>query len=90
MKDNYLDMPPPGEQRITELHLWVATYPDGGEGVVSADIPIPDIGSRHMPLMSSKRAVAERLKPYAESAQQAAAGAGRIVSLQLVTYRRVE
>jgi hypothetical protein len=90
MNDNYLDIPPPGEQRITELHLWVATHPDGGEGIVSADVPIPGIGSRHIPLMSSRRELAEKMKPFAEHAQQAAAKAGKPVSLRIVTYRRSE
>lgn len=86
----YIDNPPPSEQRIDALHVWIATYADGSEGIVSADLPLASgLGMRHMPLMSSKRELVERMEPLARSVQKAAVRqAKRITKLDLVTYRR--
>jgi hypothetical protein len=47
-------------QRIDELWVWIGTHPNGGEGILSVDLPAGDTGApRHMPLMSSKRELAE-------------------------------
>jgi hypothetical protein len=85
----YLDTPPPTGRRITELHVWIAIYPDGSEGIVSADLPMPNgLGHRHMPLMNSSRASAEAAEPIARRVQRHAMHSSmRIVKLKLVTFR---
>lgn len=92
MTDLYLDAPPPGDQRIRQIHVWIATYANGSEGIISADLPMPvGLGTRHMPLMNSKRDVAENLQPLARRAQRAAMHqADRIVSIRLVTFAAVD
>jgi hypothetical protein len=86
----YLDVPPEPDQRVIEIHAWIATHADGSEGIVSADIPMP-MGMRHSPLLSSKRTVAEKLEPLARKIrQQAMHQANRVVSMKLITFRRIE
>lgn len=58
------DTPTPPDQRITELFAWIAEQPDGGEGVISFEIP----GIGHMPLVTSQRRIAEG--PLREVAQR--------------------
>jgi hypothetical protein len=89
--DLFLDMPPPESQRITEIHVWIAKYHNGSQGIVSADLPMPNgLGMRHMPLMSSKRHAAEALEPMAHRARRLAMHqADRIVRVRLVTFRAV-
>jgi hypothetical protein len=86
----YLDQPTPKGQRISALHVWIAVYADGSEGIVSTDIPMPDgQGMRHMPLMSSDLDLAKSLEVRARRLQVAAIHqADRIVRMRLVTYRR--
>jgi hypothetical protein len=60
-----LDIPPPPEQRVNHLFVWIMLNDDGSEGIISADMPM-EMGMRHSPLMSSKRDVAMRLRPIAE------------------------
>lgn len=88
----YVDDPPAADQRVTEMHVWIATQSDGGEGIASADVYLgPEIGERHMPLMASNRKTAERLAPIAErTRQEALVQAGRKITMRLVTFRRVE
>lgn len=86
MTDLHLDMPPPPSQRIRELHCWIAVYADGSQGILSADMAM-DFGTRHTPLISSKREVAESLEPMARRAQRAAMHqSNRITHLRLLTY----
>lgn len=48
------------DQRVEELWVWVGIHQNGGEGIMSADLPWGDTGApRHVPLMTSKRAQAE-------------------------------
>lgn len=88
----YRDAPPPADQRVTEMHVWIATHPDGAEGIASADVDFgPGFGLRHMPLMSSQRGTAEKMHVWAEELrQQALVQAGKRVTLRLVTFRKVE
>jgi hypothetical protein len=89
---HYIDDPPAAEHRVTELHAWIATHPDGAEGIASADVDFGSgFGVRHVPLMSSKRKVAEGLKPLAEQVrQEALIQSGTRVTMRLVTFRKVE
>lgn len=88
----YVDMPPPAEQRISELWAWVATHASGGEGIMSADLPMPaGIGTRHVPLIASKRDTAEKLEPLARKIQRAAMHkADRLVSIRLARFVQTE
>ena len=53
----------PGEgEAITTLYAWVATEPDGGEGVCSMILP----NGMHMPLIGADRARVESLRSAAE------------------------
>ncbi len=60
-----LDDAVPTDQRINEIHIWVMIAKDGGESIISHDLPMP-WGTRHTPLMSSKRHIAEMMKPLTE------------------------
>jgi hypothetical protein len=89
MDEVILDLPasPP----ITELHVWIGHYAQGGEGLISADLPMPgDLGMRHMPLMNSSKRVAASLAPLARQAQSASQHvAARITRIELRTFRMV-
>lgn len=80
------DTPEPG-QSITELYAWVATHANGGEGIVAAVLP----GLGATPLISSKRAVMAMAEGVARHAVALSAGraAGRAISVDLVTFKRV-
>lgn len=66
MKHERFDVPDPdADTRITELHCWIAIYPNGGEGIVSTDIELA-WGVRHTPLMSGRRDLAEKLGEIAQ------------------------
>jgi|HubBroStandDraft_4_1064222.scaffolds.fasta_scaffold59061_5 hypothetical protein len=74
--------PTPG-QFITELHCWIATYPDGTEGIIAYGID--QIGTT--PLISSHRDIAEKLEPLARHAQSISlTQATRAISIRLVTF----
>jgi hypothetical protein len=78
-------VPTPG-QFIRELHLWIATYADGTEGIVGGNL-----GMGMTPLMSSRRATAERLAALAERARAASLGTPHpVVSVRLVTFTSTE
>lgn len=83
--------PPPPEQRIDTLYVWIATHHDGAEGMMSADMDIgPPIGVRHIPLMTSKAHLAGLMESKARQLQRAAlAETGRPITIELVEYRRV-
>jgi hypothetical protein len=72
------------DQRITELHAWIATHENGGEGVMSADLPLG-----HMPLVTGKHETAEKLGAFARMVQRKAAEMGAPVTIELRTFRAV-
>ncbi len=85
------DRPTPASELITELHVWIATFDDGSERVITGDTPTPNgLSVRHMPLMSPRRVVAEGMERMARRAQRAAAllVGSRITAIRLITYRR--
>jgi hypothetical protein len=61
-------------QTIDALFAWVATEPDGGEGVCSAQI-----GDIHMPLVGADMDRIKSLRPYAELARRASGYPVRLV-----------
>ncbi len=87
--DIYVDHQPPPHQRIEQLHVWIATYEDGSEGIVSGDIEMVPGLIRHIPIMSSKRHVAEGLKPLAErAAEMGREHNGKGMTIELRTFTR--
>jgi hypothetical protein len=83
----YLDNPPDDDQRITELWAWIATHANGAEGIMSADVQMPGMGTRHVPLIASKRATADHLGPLARKIQRAAMHqANRLTNIRLVRF----
>ena len=87
MTDKVIGSDPTQGQFIRELHVWIATYPDGTEGIVAGGLE----GLGITPLMSSRRATAESLESQARRAQRAVMHqANRIVSLRLVTFTTTE
>lgn len=86
-----LFIPLPASPPITEIHLWIGHYAAGGEGLLSADFPLPGgVGMRHMPLMNSIRANAEALAPMARRVQSNSQHtASCITRVELRTFRVV-
>ncbi len=81
---------PTAEQRIAVLYVWVGVHADGGEGILSADLPLIGGVRRHAPLMSSKRDVAEQLRPVACQVQRDAMHLNdRFVRIELREFRLV-
>lgn len=87
----------PDREPLLELYVWVAIdAKTGGEGMLSADMPIPDPDTsramlRHMPLMSSSRETAECLEPLAKQLQRRSlAETGHAMHIALRTYRLVD
>lgn len=81
----------PGSPPMREVHIWIGHYTDGSEGMLAADFPMIDgLTTRHMPLMSSQRNGAERLKPFAEKIQRLSQrGRSKITRLELRTFHAV-
>jgi hypothetical protein len=88
----YVNNPPAADKRVTELHCWIGAHDDGGEGIMSTDMDLGDgIGLRHIPLMTSNRAVAEEMRPNVERMLgEARAQGAKMVTAYLVTFRRVD
>jgi hypothetical protein len=86
--DTLLDIPPPPTQRVQQLFVWITIDPEtGAEGIMSHTMPMEDGMVRHLPLMSSKREVAEKLRPIAERiASLASSERGRPIACVLRTF----
>ena len=81
--------PKPADSTVEKLFVWLAIYEHGTEGIISRDIVIPDIGTRHVPLMSSKRATAMRMEAHALEAVRVNQAAGQRITLAtLGTFTR--
>ena len=82
------DLSPDPDQRISVIHAWITTHSNGAEGLMSADMPMPGRpGDTHMPLLSSKLHVAQRLRPLAEEAQSTSLdGPNPVVKIELRTF----
>jgi hypothetical protein len=61
-------------QAINALYAWVATEPDGGEGICSAQL-----GDIHMPLVGADMERMLSLRPFAEAAHLATGYPVRLV-----------
>ena len=72
MTDELSQLPPPEPGHvIEEIHCWIAVDKNGGEGLISADMPFEVNGrteTRHLPLFSSKRDVIMSMAPLAQRA----------------------
>jgi hypothetical protein len=80
----------PASPPIREIYTWIGHYADGGEGMLSADFPTPGGlgGVRHMPLLNSRREVAETMAPLARRIQSASQHAvSRITKIELRTFK---
>ena len=68
-----------GPQKIEAMYAWIATEPDGGEGLVS--IYLPHV-RQHMPLIGAdmKRVVA--LRPHAEQVHASTGCPVRLVAFR--------
>ena len=84
---------PDREQRVDVLYAWIGIHADGGEGILSTDLPTPWLPGgprRHMPLVTSKRQVAEICGLVAREIQLASMHqADRFVRIELREFRRV-
>ena len=78
-------------QEITEIHVWVCTYPNGGQGLIGFATGVASSGHAHVAaLMSTDRGVAERMAPLARQIQgMAMQSADKLTRVKLVTFRRV-
>jgi hypothetical protein len=82
-------LPLPPSPPVVELHAWIGHYRDGGEGILSADLPLAG-QIRHMPLMNSQRATALKLHRLARQIQQQSQSTpAAIVRIELRTFRAV-
>jgi hypothetical protein len=72
MSDN--EWHPGRGQAISVLYAWIATEPDGGEGVCSAQI-----GDTHMPLVGADLDRIKSLRQWAEAARRATGYPVRLV-----------
>jgi hypothetical protein len=93
MADDETDQPrvvcsePTPDQLIRQIHCWIATYPDGTEGIIATDAP----GYSMLPLLSSRQAEAQALEGAARKAGRAAERqTGHKISVRLVTYTSTE
>jgi hypothetical protein len=91
MSDVIYGEAPGPSQRVETLYVWVGVHADGGEGILSADMPLPlPGGTRHTPLMSSRRDLAESLRPLARQIQRNSMHlADRFVRIELREFRMV-
>jgi hypothetical protein len=90
MTDAIYGEAPTAEQRIAVLYVWVGVHADGGEGILSADLPLIGSTIRHAPLMSSKRDVAEQLRPLARQVPRASMHlSDRFVRIELREFHLV-
>jgi hypothetical protein len=82
----FLDIPPEPNP-VREIHVWIGVHADGREAMLSADMPMA-FGTRHTPLMSSRRDLAEKLQPLARRIQREAMHrADRFIRIELRTFR---
>lgn len=80
---------PPEAGPVNELHVWIGIRTGGREAMLSADFPML-ADKRHAPLMSSRRALAEKLGVLAHEIQrQTMQSPDPIVRVELRTFRAV-
>lgn len=77
----------PSSPPFRELWLWIGHYADGSERLMSADLPLAGC-MRHMPLMNSRREIADQLGGIARRIQNASQhGDAPIVRIELRQFR---
>ena len=87
-RSSIIDLPVPPDQKVTSLHAWIAIHENGGEGIISADLPSGRTRTmRHMPLMASRRDLAFRMEPLAEeAAEMSQTSAQPVVRIELRSF----
>lgn len=77
---------------LEEILIWVSVPADAGEGMIAADMPIQTAAGlqmRHMPLLSSNHAQAQRMRGMAERVARAVlAETGKPLPLKLLRFIR--
>jgi len=85
-RSSIIDLPVPPDQKVTSLHAWIAIHENGGEGIISADLPAGK-SMRHMPLIASRRDRAFRMEPLAEeAAEMSQTSAQPVVRIELRSF----
>lgn len=78
-----LDSPPTEGQMIRALHAWIATYPDGTEGIIAHGLP----GLGMTPLVTSRHPAAVQMEPLARHAMALSVGTEHpVTGVRLVSY----
>jgi len=78
---------PPEKAPILEVFIWIGIHADGREAMLSGDFDLP-LGRRHMPLISSRRELAEKMGDMARQIQQTMMHqADRVIRIELRTFR---
>jgi hypothetical protein len=87
-RDFLIDLPPEAGT-IDTVYIWIGVHRDGREGMISADMPAAFGATRHMPLITSRRASAEAMAPLAERIRRESTHkTNRIVRVELRTFSR--
>jgi hypothetical protein len=93
MSERVFTEAPDKDQRIEVLYAWIGIHADGGEGILSTDLPTPGLpggATRHVPLISSKREVIDKFRGLARDIQRASMHrADRFVKIELREFKRV-
>ncbi len=79
--DVFLDLPPDQEQRVQRIYCWVAIQADGSEG-----IPSMTVDGNTIPLVTSRRRVADNMVHWAKRTAELSAGGGKPVRLELRVF----
>ncbi|MGD0109994.1 MAG: hypothetical protein ABSC06_39145 [Rhodopila sp.] len=81
----FIDLPPE-PKAIHEIFVWIGVHADGREAMLSADMPMA-FGTRHTPLMSSRRELAEEMQTLARRIQREAMHrSDRLIRIELRTF----
>lgn len=78
------------DARIRTIYVWIAVHENGGEGIMSADMPWSDEGQiRHVPLMTTRlRTAAGPMGDMARRIQQEIKERlGQIITIKLRKFR---
>ena len=81
----------PGSPPILEVSIWIGHNQDGTESVMVVDLDIVPGITRHMPLMATRRDLAEKFREIAEHVMKLSRHAStEIVRLELRTFKAMD